>query len=312
MAGQGRAALPVVPPPVPDERLSSWLARIADRYLVTVEELQAHVGWAAPLLELELRPGGADVERIAQATSFPASRIVAMTFAVMPERYLSLLRLDGRDICPACTPGLARPPQLKSWAFAFGFWCERHRRPLFGTDRLGLGVLGDEAAARFGARRLAEWARGGDDGAMSVGAAVSLLLSSRSAPSPPAPWELACLSPVERQRDAHRLSRRCRRPVLSLVVPEFDIAVPVCDQRVPTDMADLASAPWAVRYAVAIALARLMKDTAATRSRILAGCDPAARRRVTEQLARWPWTYQRDIRTPLRGRPRQSRKRETA
>lgn len=254
MAGQGRASLPVVPPPVPDERLSSWLTRVADRYLVTVEALQAHVGWRSLIMELERRPGGADLAHLAQATNFPAGRIVAMTFADAPERYRSLLRQSSCDACPACSPGFVRSPLLKSSAFAFGFWCPLHGQLLFGSDRQGLGMLGDEAAARFGARVLEDWARGSGDPAMPVGAAIALLLSSCRPPSPPAPWELARLSTIERKRDAHRLARRCRRPVLSLVVPEFDIAVLVCDQRVPRDMMGVAGAPRAVRYAVAIGL----------------------------------------------------------
>jgi hypothetical protein len=56
MAGEGRAPLPVVPPPFPDERLSSWLARTADVYLVSIEELRAHVGWGRPAIQLERMP----------------------------------------------------------------------------------------------------------------------------------------------------------------------------------------------------------------------------------------------------------------
>lgn len=313
MAVQGRAALPVVPPPVLDERLSSWLARVADHYLVTVEELQAHVGWTLPLMELERRPAGADLERIAQATHFPVVRIAAMTFLDATERYLNLLRQDKRDTCPACSPGLTRSPLLKSSAFAFGFWCPWHRRLLFGAGGQGLSMLCDESAAREGAKLLEDWARGTtDDRPIPVGDAVSLLLSSRCPPTPPAPWELARLSPVERKRDAERLSRRCRRPILSLVVPEFDIAVPVCDQQVPTDMAGLVSALRAVRYAVAIGLARLMKSPAPVIARILAGSDPAARARVAARIGRWPSAFQRGLRMPPHGRPRMNRKREMA
>lgn len=313
MAGEGRAALPVVPPPVPDERLSSWLARVADHYLVTIRELQAHIGCTLPLMDLERRPGGADLERIAQSTHLPVGRVAAMTFLDVTDRYLGLLRQDSCDACPACSPGFARSPLLKSSAFAFGFWCPWHRRLLFGSGGQGLSMLCDEAAAREGARLLEDWARGAtNDPTMPVGNAVSLLLSSRCPPTPPAPWELARLSPVERKRDAERLSRRCRRPILSLVVPAFDIAVPVCDQQVPTDMAGLVSAPRAVRYAVAIGLARLMKSPAAATARILAGCDPAARARVAAQIGRWPSALQRGLRMPLQGRPRVNRKRETA
>ena len=96
-------------------------------------------------------------------------------------------------------PGLARPRRLKGWAFAFGFWCERHRRLLFGPGQHGTGVLGDEAAARRGAKLLKDWTMGQNDRAIPVDAAVSLLLSPCRKSSPPAPWELARLSEAERK-----------------------------------------------------------------------------------------------------------------
>lgn len=288
MTGEGRAPLPVAPPPFPDERLSSWLTRAADVYLTSVEELQAHVGWAKPVMQLERTPVSADVNRIAQATNVAAGRIMTMTFADAPERYLKLLRQDSREFCPACSPGLARPRQLKGWAFAFGFWCERHRRLLFGSDQDGIGVLGNEAAARRGARLLEDWALGQDARAIPVDAAVLLLLSSCRDPSPPAPWELACLSQAERKGRGRVFTRRCRRPALGVIVPEFNTAVPICDQRVPKTIFALRDAPLAVRYAVAIGVARLLKSPAEATVRILADCDAGGRRRVLEQIARWP------------------------
>jgi len=79
MTGEGRAPLPIVPPPFRDERLSSWLERVADVYLVSLGELQAHVGWIRPALQLEFEPAQADMERIAAATSSSVERLFAMT-----------------------------------------------------------------------------------------------------------------------------------------------------------------------------------------------------------------------------------------
>lgn len=284
MTGKGRAPLPVVPPPFPDERLSSWLARIADIYLISVEELQAHVGRGRPVLQLERKPVSTDVNRIAQATNVTANRIMAMTFKDAPQRYLRLLRQDSREMCPACSPGLARPRRLKAWTFAFSFWCERHRQFLFGPGQHGIGLLGNEAAARRGAKLLECWTMGQDAQALPVDAAVSLLLASCREPSPPAPWELARLPSAEREARAHDLSWPCRRPVLGVIVPEFNTAVPVYDQRVPKDIFQLRDAPLAVRYAVAIGLARLIKSPADATARILAVCDLSGRRRVLAQI----------------------------
>lgn len=289
--------MPVVPPPFPDERLSSWLARTADVYLTSVEELQAHVGWGRPAIQLERMPVSTDVNRIAQATNVAAGRIMAMTFAEAPERYLKLVRQDSSEMCPACSPGLARPRRLKGWAFAFGFWCERHRRLLFWPGQHGTGMLGNEAAARCGMKLLHDWAMGQDAGAIPVSAAVSLLLSSCREPSPPAPWELARLSEAERKGRGDVFTRSYRRPVLGIIVPEFNKAVPIYDQRLPKSVFALRDVPLAVRYAVAIGIARLLKSPADSLVRILADSDAAGRRRALAQIARWPSTSSRFLRT---------------
>ena len=88
---------PIVPPPLSDERLSSWLARIADVYLVSLDELQAHVGWARPALELEREPVLQDLERIAAATSSSVERLFAMTFHGLPSRFRDLLRSEIKE-----------------------------------------------------------------------------------------------------------------------------------------------------------------------------------------------------------------------
>lgn len=287
------ASLPVVPPPCPDERLQSWLARIADVYLVSVNELQTHVGWSQPAAQLELAPDHADIECIARATNGSVRRIIAMTFEGAPLRHLKLVRQDSLQMCPACSPGLAPPQRLKVWAFAFSFWCDRHRRLLYGSDARGIGVLGNEAAARRGAGLLHDWTMGRDAGAISVEAAVSLLLSSCRKPSPPAPWELARLSEAEWRSPPCDLARPCRRPALGVIVPEFNTAMPIYDQRVPRDIFALRDAPLAVRYAVAIGLARLLNSPADATSRILAGCDASGRKRITAQIDRWPLASRR-------------------
>ena len=200
-------------------------------------------------------------------------------------------------MCPACSPGLARPRRLKGWAFALGFWCERHRRLLFGPGQHGTGVLGNEAAARRGAKLLKDWTMGQNDRAIPVDAAVSLLLSPCRESSPPAPWELARLSEAERKGRGDVFTRPCRRPVIGIIVPEFNTAVPIYDQRVPKTIFALRDAPLAVRYAVAIGLARLLKGPADSLVRILADGDAGGRRRVLAQIPRWPSTSSRSLRT---------------
>lgn len=287
MTGEGRAPLPIVPPPFRDERLSSWLERIADVYLVSLDELQAHIGCVRPALQLEFEPVQADLERIAVATNSSAERLFAMTFRGAPPRYRSLLRPSSREICPACSRGTQRPQRLRGWSFAFAFWCDRHREPLFGGEMSGVSALGDEASGRRGAEVLLQWAMESETAAIPVGSVLSLLLLPSRKSSPPAPWELAYL-PLPRQHDPSVLSRPCRRPVLSVVVPEFRAAVQTSDQRLSSTIADLPSAPRAERYALAIGVARVLKNPVDTIVRVLEASDEFGRKKVMALIEGWP------------------------
>ncbi len=288
MAGEGRAPLPVVPLPFRDERLSSWLERIADVYLVSLAELQRHVGWSRPALQIEIDPVQTYGERIAAATNSSVERLFAMTFDAAPPRYRSLLRPDSREICPACSRGLQRPQRLRAWSFAFSFRCDRHRQPLQSPDTRGASVLSDVGSACRGAAILSNWAKGGETAVVPVDAAISLLLAPHRKPSPPAPWELARLARSDQQAHAMELSRPCSRPVLGILVPEFNSAVPVYNQLLPRTLPGLRDAPFAERYAVAIGVARLLKNPAAAVARILEGSDEVGREKVMALIDRWP------------------------
>lgn len=263
------------------------MERIADVYLVSLDDLQVHVGWSRPALQLEIDPVQADMERIAAATSTPLERLFAMTFHDATSRYLSLLRPDSREICPVCSRGMQRPHRLKAWAFAFSFRCDQHCQPLFGFETRGASALGDEAAARRGADILHRWAMEADTAAVPVSSVLSLLLSPSRKASPPAPWELARLPP-ESQQERSLLSRPCRRAALSIVVPEFTLAVPIYDQRLPSTIADLPNAPWAERYALAVGVARVLRNPVDAIVRILEVSDEFGRKKMMALIDRWP------------------------
>ncbi|MBT1160261.1 TniQ family protein [Aminobacter anthyllidis] len=277
-----------MPPPFQDERLSSWMERIADVYRVSLDGLQAHVGWARPALQLESEPVRADMERIAAATRSSVERLFAMTFHDVPPRYRTLLRPASRETCPVCSRGMQRPQRLRAWSFAFSFRCDRHRQPLFGFETRGACALGgDEASAQRGAEFLYRWAMGRDTAAVPVGSVLSLLLSPSRKASSPAPWELARL-PLAHQHEPSILSRRCRRPALRIVVPEFALAVPIYDQRLPSGVADLPNAPWAERYALAVGVARVLRNPVDAILRTLEASDDFGRKKVKALLDRWP------------------------
>lgn len=288
MRGEGRAPLPIVPPPFRDERLTSWLERVADVYLVSLDELQGHVGWSRPALQLEINPVQADMERIAVATNSSVGRLLTMTFHDAPPRYRGLLRLGSREICPVCSRGMQRPPRLRAWSFAFSFRCDRHRQPLQSPDTRGANVMSDVGSACRGTEILSIWANGGDTTFVPVDAAISLLLAPHRKPSPPAPWELARLSPTARTSHATELSRPCSRPVLGVVVPEFNSAVPVYNQLLPGTLPGLRDAPFAERYAISIGVVRVLKNPAAAVVRILEASDAFGREKVMALIDRWP------------------------
>lgn len=285
--GQGRQPLPVVPSPFPDERLSSWIARVADIYRVSPAELQAHVGWTHTTMELEVDPDTADMVRIAYATHLSVNRLLAMTFHDAPARYRSVLRPDARETCLACSAGLERPQRLRTWSFAFSFWCDRHGQALQGSDLRGISLLGDEETARRGAGALRRWALEKDDGSVPVCSALSLLLAPVRRPSPPAAWELARLPPF-RQEEPTLRSRPFPRPALGIVVPEFILAVPIYDQQVPLVMANLPKAPRAERYALAIGVGRILKNPFDAAVRILRACDEPCLSELMSRLDSWP------------------------
>ncbi|BCG75968.1 hypothetical protein MesoLj113a_71260 [Mesorhizobium sp. 113-1-2] len=264
------------------------MERIADVYQVSLDGLQAYVGWARPALQLESEPVRADMERIAAATRSSVERLFAMTFHDVPPRYRTLLRPASRETCPVCSRGMQRPQRLRAWSFAFSFRCDRHRQPLFGFETRGACALGgDEASAQRGAEFLYRWAMGRDTAAVPVGSVLSLLLSPSRKASSPAPWELARL-PLAHQHEPSILSRPCRRPALSILVPEFALAVPIYDQRLPSTIADLPNAPWAERYALALGVARVLKNPTDAVVRILEVSDEFGRKKVTALIHRWP------------------------
>lgn len=64
-------------------------------------------------------------------------------------------------------------------------------------------------------------------------------------------------------------------------MPEFAVAVPIYDQRLPPDIGhQLSSAPSAERYALAIGVARLLNDPADMVARIEKAADGHCRKKI--------------------------------
>ena len=296
--GEGIAALPIVPPPVCDERLSSWLARLADIYLVSPGDLCTHIGLRGERVRhLDLEVGDTDLARLARMTGVSVDALMQLTYRDAPARLRNLVDSDSRDICPVCADeaGADRAPRLKEWAFAFTLWCPKHGCRLHGSDMSGLDALGTERLARQGTKILRRWALDGSVTISPTAAAVRLLLMPYRAPSPPEPWELASVSPAMFRRRRQDLIRPYPRKALGCVVPEYDRAVAIHEQRLPKKMLGLRDARAVERHAVAIGIARVLGDPVEAAVRILLGCDDFGRPGIEACLSGWPINVRKAI-----------------
>lgn len=123
MIGQG--LLPVVFPPEADERLSSWIARMAPFYAMTVPEFVAELGLSGrDVFDLEWRLSEGEGARIEARTGLSPQIVQGMTFGeLIPEARMMIRR--NRYHCPMCPADV----QSKSAALPWVFRC-----PVHGSD----------------------------------------------------------------------------------------------------------------------------------------------------------------------------------
>jgi len=121
-------SLPVVLKPLPDELLSSWLARHAAFYEVGSPRLLSHLGLEAPCLE-DLDDGPSLAQQIGLADCFRCvpARIAAMSHAGACNDVRRLIRrAPPAQRCQTCTgPDLTSNtvPVLKSWVQGWRITC---------------------------------------------------------------------------------------------------------------------------------------------------------------------------------------------
>ena len=291
MGGETRVPLPVIPRALADERLSSWLARMAAIYLVSPGELVAHIGLRAKRIhDLDLDPHADDIARLVIATGVSAPRLSRMTFRDAPASLRGFINIESEEICPSCVDE-ARPggsPRLREWTYPFALWCAKHGRRLKSADIGGVAVLGDETFARRGAKYWRALAMGADETTPAAASVLKLLLTPFRSPSPAAPWELAGASPRMRADLQKEPAEAYSRLALSCVAPEYDSAVAIYDRQLPQEFHGLASARAVERRAIAIGLGRTIAYPVEAAVSILRRCDDFGRRRVEESLAAWP------------------------
>ena len=116
MIGQG--LLPVVFPPEVDERLSSWVARMAPFYAMTVPEFLAELGLSGrDVFDLEWRMSEGEGARIALRTGLSVETIQSMTFSDFISDARMTVARRNRHHCPYCPGDVHRKSMSLPWVF---------------------------------------------------------------------------------------------------------------------------------------------------------------------------------------------------
>ncbi|GFE51940.1 hypothetical protein So717_37280 [Roseobacter cerasinus] len=312
----GGRRLPVVFPPETDERLSSWIARLAQFYAMTIPEFLAELGLSRrDLFDLEWRLSDGNGALIAARTGLTVETIQAMTFQeVTPDARMMIAR-QNRHRCPHCPAEMQR----KSLALPWVFRCPVHGSDL--QDATGATLpemLGDARMAalathaRAGAAVLDAWVRGAGQGVLDVPEMLSVLTARHRRASPPSLAEQPRMS-LQTRRDYHEfLTMPIIRQALTVVVPEYDEVAPVLAKPVRPGLHGLAQGSLLQGFALTVGIGRLAEDPVARAIAVLLASDVDGQGRVQEALRSWPLSLRRCISARLWRTQRDERDRRIA
>lgn len=122
--------LPVVPRPLADELLSSWLARTSSHYRTTAKELLEQIGCIETSLEiLDRSAGTADLAVLAFALHVELTALLDISFNAVPEPVLNFISPWAKlRECPRCSVEFrmrGTTAALRQWCVAFAVTCRR-------------------------------------------------------------------------------------------------------------------------------------------------------------------------------------------
>ncbi|MDF9301999.1 TniQ family protein [Tritonibacter mobilis] len=291
--------LPVVPPPAADERLSSWLNRLATLYALSLDALLDHLGLARRnVFDLEWRLPAGEGALIARRTGLSPQALQAMTFHNrMPEARI-MVASKNRYHCSLCPDDVHTRAAALPWAFC----CPVHRTPYTSrtgealSDVFGSGICADlnEQADR-GAKRLDMWSRGQEEAAPAAGAIVKFLATRHRRSSPASVREQPRLS-LQGRCDYHAfLNQPIARQALCVTVPEYDRAAPLLVKPVRPGFHALSQASLLQAYALAVGIGRLTENLIDPVVDVLMASDVPGEWRLREALKQWPLSSRRRI-----------------
>jgi hypothetical protein len=295
----GERRLPIVFPPEDDERLSSWIARMATFYAMTVPEFLAEIELPGrDVLDLEWRLSEGEGALIAARTGLAPEVLHAMTFREFtPDARMMIARKD-RHHCPLCPGDVHRKSLALPWVF---------RCPVHGTDLLDASgktlpeMLGDRRMvglathARAGAAVLDAWARGAGQGALGAPEMLAVLTARHRRASPPSLAEQPRMS-LQTRRDYHDfLATPILRQALTVVVPEYDQVVPVLAKPVRPGLHALAQGSLLQCFALTVGIGRIIEYPVKWAISVMLVSDAEGQGRVRQAISPWPLSLRRSI-----------------
>ncbi len=292
------APLPVAPRPQPDERLSSWLGRLARLYGMRIEAFLECCGLRRAVSDLEWRLWAGEGALLASRAGMTAEAVRALTFEEIAPHARLTVAARSRYACALCPTDVHRKAAALPWTF----WCVEHGarfEPRAGrmlTSLLpGTQLAALDPAARLGARRMADWAQGADEPAPSVTDLLNFLTTRHRASSPPSLREQPVLSLEARRANHDFLTRPIARQALLVIVPEYDRVAPVLAKALLPGIMALAEGSLLQSYALAVGVGRLTADPVGCAASALLASDQDGAERLRGVLRAWPPALRRRI-----------------
>lgn len=297
MTAHGR--LPVVYLPEADERLSSWAARMAPVYAMTVSEFVAALGMKGhDVFDLEWRLSEGQGALIAARTGLSPEAVQAMTFRELGAAARMMIARKNRSPCPHCPEDLHRKAAALPWRFR----CPVHGvefRDATGetlSDRFGADCFKKlEGHAEAGATHLDAWACGAGQGDLEAPEVLQLLTVRHRRASPPNVCEQPRMS-LEDRRDYHDfLTTPIIRQALTVVVPEYDQVAPVLAKPVRPGLHALAQGSLLQCFALTVGVGRIIEDPVKWAISVMLVSDAEGQGRVRQAISPWPLSLRRSI-----------------
>lgn len=296
--------LPVVPRPEPDERLSSWLSRLARLYGMPTEAFLECCGLGCRgIADLEWRLGGGEGTSLAARTGMTVEALRMLTFREIAPHARPIVARGSRYVCPRCPADIHRKTVALPWNFRC---CEHHIRFAASDGRRLEALLPEtqmtvlDLSAHVGAMRMADWARGRDEKSPTVPDLLNFLTARHRRASPPSLAEQPRLSLQARRANHDFLTRPIARQALLVVVPEYDRVAPVLAKPVRSGLFSLAQGSLLQNYALAVGVGRLSADPVGYGAAVLLASDREGEERLRETLRAWPLRLRRRIYARLR------------